>query len=257
MNMLFHKLKVHSAQGSIESAPFGTGDIERFEKVMPDFAFWKKAGHNLVTIDLEQAAAMYRVLIAYYAQNEISDEEYPADPLCRVPVASNLRSVFDDLIEFCEGKLGLKDDGQERRRVGEKQEESRRAKEKRAAEELSAARKLFASLPALKLPSAPEIRSKLEGKRADYERRMANVMYPRQIALMVSHSYRASDYKIALIDRLLSGEEVGMVSFLESMYAEHGDSLVVRDLYENCAIISVYIGAPLIQDLTEADLIKA
>ncbi len=91
--------------------PLGAGDIDRLNQLFPDNPIWKSEKSTLGNAYLptrEEALAFYRALKAYAERSEISSKEYTTGNFMgSLPVSSNLKSVFDELIQFFEDELEL------------------------------------------------------------------------------------------------------------------------------------------------------
>jgi len=113
MVFVMFSFKVQVGNESIESPVMGAGDIDLLQELFSDNLIWdckKSELGNQMYPTVKEMKALYCALLKYSATHEISAKVFATGNLvgCGPLVKSSAKSLFRDLIKFCEEKLGFK-----------------------------------------------------------------------------------------------------------------------------------------------------
>lgn len=113
MVFIMFSFKVQVGNEQAEGPVMGAGDVTLLEELFPDNLVWKcrksELGNQMYPT-VKEMKALYRALLKYSATYEISDKVFATGnfvgggPL----VKSSAKSLFRNLINFCEERLGFK-----------------------------------------------------------------------------------------------------------------------------------------------------
>lgn len=248
--MVMFTFNVATGDGIKKSPGLGSGDIVKLEKLFPDNPVWKGSSHNVRHISIEQARALYDAMIAYYTENDVSDEQYQSGNFTGTfAVMSSLLSVFDDLIGFCQKELGFSSSSEAEKIVATKQQEA----QSRAAQGRAAYREsvlvAFGKCDSLKAPATPAIRTRLEGKLAEYKERLEQWRYKHpDLAFMVEHGFRDTNFKIAVAEAVVGAADgacISLVDLYNQQFEKYGDRLNANELFTAWVVIADYLETPV------------
>lgn len=199
---------------------------------------------------VSEMRSLHTVLIKHFATVELSDDPYQTGNFTGdFAVSSSLRSLFQDLVAFCEKDLGFK-------RPSKWQEsaslmEARYAREKRKVklERERVVVCVFGKLPHLRRSNDPSLLGKLSRKLAEYQVRLKDVQGCRhpELALMVDPAYRDAAYKIEVLSMLLKlddGRELDFGAMAGKALEQHRDHFFPEEYLNACGVIAHYAEQP-------------
>lgn len=244
-------------KGETATSPvLGTGDIERLKRLFPQSSVWGGPVSGNIRVTLDQFKTLYEALVRYYAHNEVSAESYQTGNFMGggLRPVSNLRAVFDELIEFAESHLGLQPVEDLSEIVKQKQVEFAEDRKRVREGFLERTFGIFLKLGDLSAPSTNAIRQKLEGKLREYKERKLGfeneIFYPPTLLFMLYPNYQDTVFKILVVERVLvlkPGEALNLCELLTSQFEdpERGECLNVPEFYNACAVVASYLETPL------------
>lgn len=245
--MVFFSFVVHTDGGEKKSPSFYAGDEAILRKLFPDNSVWKGPETNIRHINVKQAKDLYNVMVTYYAVNGVSPESYPAGNFTgSFLVEGDQESLFDELLKFFEGELGFKASDAVAAEIAAKQQKRKLEKAEAASRYRADTQSFFEGLGTLGPVTDKEIRASLESKLGDYRRRLEKENFHPELAFKVRHKYRDAEYKIFVCGYVLSTKHgVRLVDLAMMQLNQRGDHFNVKEFFDACAVISVYIGTPL------------
>lgn len=250
--MVLYSFNVQIGNEVKESPLLGTGDITELKTLFPDNLVWK--GHvgglgNKHYINVKQAKALYEAMVKHYAENEVSDEQFPTGNFTgSFPVMSDLQSTFDELITFFEKTCGFASSEEAKKAIMVKQQTRKQHEEKARAEYREYAQSFFEKLGTLKPPTVAAIRGKLKRKLIEYKQRLRRWEFQHpDLAFRVEPGFRDTTFKILVTETVLnSTEPVNLLELLKNQLEKYGDLLDAEEFFSACCTISVYLGTPLL-----------
>lgn len=248
---IMYTFKVQTGDKTVESPVMGTGDITLLQKLFPKNPIWKCNKTNLgnqMFPTVEEMKSLYDDLAKHFARKEVSPKQFQTGNFTgSFAIVSTERTLFQDLIGFCEKELGFKRPAKLKTAMARK--EVQYLHEKTSAEERakSEALSVFKKLPLLKKPKSQVLIRRLTQKLAEYNERLARTSRHPDLAFMVEPEYRDTKYKIEVLSALLAlkdGESLNFGAMMVAAMEKRKEYFHPDEYYGACAIIAHYAGSP-------------
>jgi hypothetical protein len=243
--------KTQIGDKTVESPVMGSGDMDRLRNLFPKNPVWgcsKSDMGNQMFPTVEEMKSLYDDLVEYFAKNIFNNEEYQTGNFTgSFAIVSSLRSMFQDIIRFCEQQLGFKRPESLAADIAQREafylQEKMDAREKERAEVLS----FFGKLPHIKKPEDADLVARLQQKLAEYRLRLEDTYRHPDLAFMVEPTYRDATYKIEVLSALLAldnGKELDLCEMVKRALEQRKDHFFGEEYFNACAVIAHYVGQP-------------
>jgi len=244
-----HIIKLSKGGKTIEGPTLVFADMEKLHELFPANEFWKcqrSSTRNVYFPTDAQAQALYEALISYYAQNDVSDEQYGTDDfIMGTEIGSSLLSVFDELLAFFEDKVGFTKNTETGAIIAEKQRRHAELVEERKALHEQQVIAAFAGLDVLRKPSDANHVARLSLKLEEYKRRKGDCHIHPDLAIGIDKNYRCTVFKIEVLEAVLALEEDATLNLRELVIkALPKKGFHATEYFFACAVIAYYLGTP-------------
>lgn len=243
-------ITVLTDQGRQQSKKISTREMTDLKNLFFDNSVWKGnlgGVGNVLEVTVDQAEALYRAVIAHYAQNTIDAELYQGVNFTGpFRIVRGEQELFDELIEFFEASIGFTSSEESKKAIANKRQGLKGREEQARKEYRKWAVDFFDQCHRLNLTANPAILFSLKYKYQEC-RECIEQCEPqsRDVAFRFQEDFRAAVYKSLLIDAVLNAtKEVNLGDLAKELTEKYGDRFNHREFYKVCCIVSDDLGTP-------------